>query len=159
MTPIAASICICNPIPEVTLGIQFESPSITVDHFSMTGGYPGRVGTLRSPYTLDRPPPSQPPNGVLCPSLWPVQVRWWLRHTPKSQSRTCAVCDQAWPCHSWACWDGQLADALATAQTYRRQQHQQDSRRVTHPQSESEPLRIARQPQSRPVAPASTTRV
>jgi len=79
---------------------------------------------LRSPYSLDKPPPSEPPPGVLCPSLWPVQVRWWRRHTPKDKARTCAVCGQGWPCHSWACWDGQIGDAVAAAE-----QHQLERRK------------------------------
>ncbi|GAB3235129.1 hypothetical protein GCM10027447_32700 [Glycomyces halotolerans] len=77
-----------------------------------------RQPALRSPYTLDNPPPDEPPNGVLVPSLWRVQARWWKRHTPAADQRTarrpvCGHCRQAWPCHSWACWDGQLGEAVA----------------------------------------------
>lgn len=70
---------------------------------------------MRSPYTLQKPPPVDPPAGAVCPSLWPVQVRWWLKHTPKDDSQVCRSCSQAWPCHSWACWDGQIGDAVHTA--------------------------------------------
>lgn len=72
---------------------------------------------MRSPYTLDNPPPSEPPGQVLVPSLWRVQVRWWHRHTPALDQRgakhpVCGHCAQSWPCHSWACWDGQLGQAV-----------------------------------------------
>lgn len=72
---------------------------------------------MRSPYTLDNPPPDEPPSGVLVPSLWRVQARWWKRHTPALDQRStrrpvCGHCLQAWPCHSWACWDGQLGEAV-----------------------------------------------
>ena len=71
---------------------------------------------MRSPYTLDNPPPDEPPSGVLVPSLWRVQTRWWKRHTPALDQRSarrpvCGHCRQAWPCHSWACWDGQIGAA------------------------------------------------
>jgi hypothetical protein len=72
---------------------------------------------LRSPYTLDNPPPDEPPSDVLVPSLWRVQARWWKRHTPAPEQRNakhpvCGHCGQSWPCHSWACWDGQLGQAV-----------------------------------------------
>ncbi|WP_156926137.1 hypothetical protein [Glycomyces arizonensis] len=72
---------------------------------------------MRSPYTLDNPPPDEPPSGVPVPSLWRVQARWWRRHTPALDQRSvrrpvCGHCGQAWPCHSWACWDGQLGEAV-----------------------------------------------
>ncbi|THV24457.1 hypothetical protein [Glycomyces paridis] len=72
---------------------------------------------MRSPYTLDNPPPNEPPSEVLVPSLWRVQVRWWNRHTPSLDQRgvkhpVCGHCAQTWPCHSWACWDGQLGQAV-----------------------------------------------
>jgi len=72
---------------------------------------------LRSPYTLDNPPPDEPPSEVLVPSLWRVQARWWKRHTPVLEQRgakhpLCGHCRQSWPCHSWACWDGQLGQAV-----------------------------------------------
>ncbi|WP_133884184.1 hypothetical protein [Glycomyces sp. NRRL B-16210] len=72
---------------------------------------------MRSPYTLDNPPPEVPPSDVLVPSLWRVQVRWWNRHTPALDQRgvkhpVCGHCGQSWPCHSWACWDGQLGQAV-----------------------------------------------
>ncbi len=76
-----------------------------------------RQHALRSPYTLDNPPPDEPPSGVLVPSLWRVQTRWWKRHTPAVDQRNarrpvCGHCRQAWPCHSWACWDGQIGQAV-----------------------------------------------
>ncbi|WP_199043087.1 hypothetical protein [Glycomyces salinus] len=48
-----------------------------------------------------------------------MQARWWKRHTPASDQRgsrrpVCGHCHQAWPCHSWACWDGQLGEAVAS---------------------------------------------
>jgi hypothetical protein len=51
------------------------------------------------------------------PSLWRVQARWWKRHTPALDQRdarhpVCGHCGQSWPCHSWACWDGQLGQAV-----------------------------------------------
>ncbi|WP_143015014.1 hypothetical protein [Glycomyces harbinensis] len=51
------------------------------------------------------------------PSLWRVQARWWKRHTPALDQRgvkhpVCSHCGQSWPCHSWACWDGQLGQAV-----------------------------------------------
>jgi hypothetical protein len=54
---------------------------------------------------------------VLVPSLWRVQARWWKRHTPAMDQRgakhpVCGHCGQSWPCHSWACWDGQLGQAV-----------------------------------------------
>ena len=54
---------------------------------------------------------------MLVPSLWRVQARWWKRHTPALEQRTakhplCGHCEQSWPCHSWACWDGQLGQAV-----------------------------------------------
>lgn len=72
---------------------------------------------MRSPYTLENPPPDEPPSDVLVPSLWRVQARWWKRHTPALDQRTakhplCGHCGQSWPCHSWACWDGQLGQAV-----------------------------------------------
>lgn len=72
---------------------------------------------MRSPYTLDNPPPDEPPSNVLVPSLWRVQARWWKRHTPAFDQRgakhpVCGHCSQSWPCHSWACWDGQLGQAV-----------------------------------------------
>ena len=72
---------------------------------------------MRSPYTLDNPPPDEPPSEVLVPSLWRVQARWWKRHTPALEQRSakhpvCGHCGQSWPCHSWACWDGQLGQAV-----------------------------------------------
>ncbi|GAA4924280.1 hypothetical protein GCM10023223_52150 [Stackebrandtia albiflava] len=70
---------------------------------------------------MEQPPPSEPPDGVLSPSLWPVQVRWWRRHTPKGQARICAVCGQSWPCHSWACWDGQIGEAVEAAKRHQAQ--------------------------------------
>ncbi|WP_153027425.1 hypothetical protein [Glycomyces albidus] len=77
---------------------------------------------MRSPYTLDNPPPDEPPSDVLVPSLWRVQARWWKRHTPALDQQgakhpVCRHCSQAWPCHSWACWDGQLGQAVHQAQT------------------------------------------
>ncbi len=30
-----------------------------------------------------------------------------------SKKPVCGHCRQAWPCHSWACWDGQLGEAVA----------------------------------------------
>ncbi|MCH7232344.1 hypothetical protein L0U85_16000 [Glycomyces sp. L485] len=47
-----------------------------------------------------------------------MQARWWKRHTPALEQRgarrpVCGHCRQAWPCHSWACWDGQLGEAVA----------------------------------------------
>lgn len=86
---------------------------------------------MRSPYSLEMPPPAEPPRGVLMPSLWPVQVRWWLRHTPKKGTRTCAACGQSWPCHSWACWDGQLGDAVQASRLS--QQPATDRRAITIP--------------------------
>ena len=76
---------------------------------------------MRSPFSLAEPPPDQPPAGVLCPSLWPVQIRWWLKHTPKVGGQSgdpCRICAQTWPCPGWACWDGQLGEALAAAKKY-----------------------------------------
>lgn len=72
---------------------------------------------MRSPYTLENPPPDEPPSDVLVPSLWRVQARWWKRHTPAMDQRSvkhplCGHCGQSWPCHSWACWDGQLGQAV-----------------------------------------------
>lgn len=72
---------------------------------------------MRSPYTLENPPPDEPPSEVLVPSLWRVQARWWKRHTPALDQRgakhpVCGHCGQSWPCHSWACWDGQLGQAV-----------------------------------------------
>ncbi|NUQ89128.1 MAG: hypothetical protein HOQ43_11775 [Glycomyces artemisiae] len=72
---------------------------------------------MRSPYTLDNPPPDEPPSEVLVPSLWRVQARWWKRHTPALDQQgakhpVCGHCGQSWPCHSWACWDGQLGQAV-----------------------------------------------
>lgn len=54
------------------------------------------------------------------PSLWRVQVRWWKRHTPTLDQQgakhpVCRHCGQSWPCHSWACWDGQLGQAIGQA--------------------------------------------
>lgn len=77
---------------------------------------------MRSPYTLDNPPPDEPPIEVLVPSLWRVQARWWKRHTPALDQQSakhpvCRHCAQAWPCHSWACWDGQLGQAVHHART------------------------------------------
>lgn len=73
---------------------------------------------MRSPYTLDNPPPDEPPSEVLVPSLWRVQARWWKRHTPaldqlSAKHPVCGHCGQSWPCHSWACWDGQLGQAVS----------------------------------------------
>jgi len=78
---------------------------------------PERQPALRSPYTLENPPPDEPPSEVLVPSLWRVQARWWKRHTPAIDQRdakhpVCSHCAQSWPCHSWACWDGQLGQAV-----------------------------------------------
>lgn len=54
---------------------------------------------------------------MLVPSLWRVQARWWKRHTPAldqlgAKHPMCGHCGQSWPCHSWACWDGQLGQAV-----------------------------------------------
>ncbi|QSB06069.1 hypothetical protein [Natronoglycomyces albus] len=81
---------------------------------------------MRSPFTLDNPPPEEPPQGVLVPSLWRVQVRWWKRHTPEKRPGrkpvNCRDCKQVWPCHSWAAWDGQIGEAC---------HHDEMSRRAT----------------------------
>ncbi|WP_460497144.1 hypothetical protein [Glycomyces tarimensis] len=51
-----------------------------------------------------------------------MQARWWKRHTPALDQRSarrpvCGHCRQTWPCHSWACWDGQLGEAVAMPRT------------------------------------------
>ncbi|MFC4335496.1 hypothetical protein [Salininema proteolyticum] len=77
---------------------------------------------MKSFFTLDNPPPENPPAGVPAPSLWRVQRRRWHQHTPAPCDRgaknpVCAHCKQAWPCHSWACWDGQIAEAFRHVRT------------------------------------------
>ena len=69
---------------------------------------------------MNNPPPEEAPAGVICPGLWTVQVRWWKRHTPRLGEKKCTECGQAWPCHSWLCWDGQIGDAWEASNRFLR---------------------------------------
>ncbi|MEV0649872.1 hypothetical protein AB0I28_31915 [Phytomonospora sp. NPDC050363] len=69
---------------------------------------------------MNNPPQEDAPVGVICPGLWTVQVRWWKRHTPRLGEKTCTECGQAWPCHSWLCWDGQIGDAWEASKRFQR---------------------------------------
>jgi hypothetical protein len=70
---------------------------------------------MPSPYTLDTPPPVEPPVGVMELTAWSIAVRLWREHQPDSLLRAeCVVCRTAWPCASWQVADGIIADLSPT---------------------------------------------
>lgn len=72
------------------------------------------VGELRSPFTVDRPPPRRAPSG--CPVVigWDLAAHVWYSHLPRppSNGATCGQCCFPVPCPWWRFVDAFLADAL-----------------------------------------------
>jgi hypothetical protein len=66
---------------------------------------------MPSPYTLESPPPVEPPVGVMELTAWSIAVRLWRAHQPDSLLRAeCVACQAAWPCATWQVADGIIAD-------------------------------------------------
>lgn len=106
---------------------------------------------MPSLYTLDAPPPVQPPVGVMELTAWSIAVRLWRDHQPDSLLRAeCLQCRTAWPCATWQVADGIIADltvaSTSAAKTPRHAQPPAESRPV--PESPLEPV-----PESVPESP------
>ena len=71
---------------------------------------------MRSPYTLEDPPPLGPPYPVVEATAWSIAADLWHRHRPDSLLGTeCVGCRATWPCAPWVVADGILADVCATS--------------------------------------------
>jgi hypothetical protein len=71
---------------------------------------------MPSLYTLDAPPPVEPPVGVLELTAWSIAVQLWRDHQPDSLLRAeCLQCRAAWPCATWQVADGIIADLTVTS--------------------------------------------
>lgn len=70
---------------------------------------------MRSLYTVDSPPPAEPPAGVAEVTAWAIAVRMWCDHQPDSlMGTTCVGCRAPWPCPSWEVADGIIADVCVS---------------------------------------------
>lgn len=66
---------------------------------------------MPSQYTLDAPPPVEPPDGVMELTAWSIAVQLWRDHPPDSLLRAeCTRCRTKWPCATWQVADGIIAD-------------------------------------------------
>jgi hypothetical protein len=73
---------------------------------------------MPSLYTLDAPPPVEPPVGVMELTAWSIAVQLWRDHQPDSLLRAeCLQCRTAWPCATWQVADGIIADLTVTSKT------------------------------------------
>ncbi|MEV0839867.1 hypothetical protein AB0I55_09940 [Actinocatenispora sera] len=100
---------------------------------------------MRSPYTLDSPPPRQPPAAVVEVTAWVLAADIWHGHQPDSLLGTeCAECHGSWPCPSWEVADSILADVCPPGTTPRRAADTRTGGRV--PRSAGSPLRPANEP-------------
>jgi hypothetical protein len=71
---------------------------------------------MPSLYTLDAPPPVEPPVGVIELTAWSIAVQLWRDHQPDSLLRAeCLQCRTAWPCATWQVADGIIADLTVTS--------------------------------------------
>ncbi|HEY3505456.1 MAG TPA: hypothetical protein VGN37_22060, partial [Actinocatenispora sp.] len=69
---------------------------------------------MRSPYTLDDPPPIDPPVAVVERTAWSLAADLWHGHQPDSLlGADCAACRLPWPCPTWEVADGVLGDVCA----------------------------------------------
>lgn len=114
---------------------------------------------MRSPYTLDDPPPRQPPAAVVEVTAWALAADIWHGHQPDSLLGTeCAECHRSWPCPSWEVADSILADVCPPGTTPRRAADAGTGGRV--PRSAASPLRPVTESAAAPVStavPASST--
>ncbi len=69
---------------------------------------------MRSPYTLDDPPPLQPPGPVIEITAWSIAADRWHEHHPDTLlGADCMRCRCAWPCPTWEVADGIIAGVYA----------------------------------------------
>ncbi len=69
---------------------------------------------MRSPYTLDDPPPLQPPGPVIEITAWSIAADLWHEHHPDTLlGADCMRCRCAWPCATWEVADGIIAGVYA----------------------------------------------
>jgi hypothetical protein len=79
---------------------------------------------MPSLYTLDAPPPVEPPVGVMELTAWSIAVQLWRDHQPDSLLRAeCLQCRTAWPCATWQVADGIIADLTVTSKHATASQH------------------------------------
>jgi hypothetical protein len=71
---------------------------------------------MRSPYTLEDPPPIEPPVAVVEATAWSIAAGLWHSHRPDSLLGTdCVQCRHGWPCPTWEVADGIIGDVCAEA--------------------------------------------
>lgn len=69
---------------------------------------------MRSPYTLEDPPPIEPPDRVVEATAWSVAADLWHTHRPDTLLGTdCVRCQHGWPCPTWEVADSILGDVCA----------------------------------------------
>lgn len=69
---------------------------------------------MRSPYTLDDPPPVDAPVAVVERTAWSLAADLWHGHQPDTLlGADCARCRSPWPCPTWEVADGVLGDVCA----------------------------------------------
>ncbi|MGA8113019.1 MAG: hypothetical protein WCA46_05100, partial [Actinocatenispora sp.] len=65
---------------------------------------------MRSPYTLEDPPPMDAPGLVVERTAWSLAADLWHDHLPDRLLGTdCATCVCPWPCATWEVADGIIA--------------------------------------------------
>jgi hypothetical protein len=76
------------------------------------------VRELRSPFTVERPPPASTPPGVPVVIGWQLAASVWRSHLPDPLTREpiCTACRLPMPCPCWRFADAFRADVLRALQ-------------------------------------------
>lgn len=76
---------------------NYEGPPLSGRHSRTAAGR-----EFSSPYSLEEPPPNEPPSGVEEIMGWSLAADIWRDHRPERLlGMECHSCQEEWPCNAW----------------------------------------------------------